>query len=120
MAQALPEHAGNKKIEVWFQDEARIGQKGRLTRIWAVKGSRTPILKDQRFQCAYIFGAVCPVEGKGAAILSPHANTNATNEHLKEISFHVPEGGTPPSSWIGPAGTSLVTSSSCQTHRLLA
>lgn len=35
---------------------------------------------------------MCPAEGKGAAILSPHANTNATNEHLKEISFHVPDG----------------------------
>jgi hypothetical protein len=62
-----------------------------LTRIWALKGSRTPILKDQRFKCAYIFGAVCPASGKAAAILSPWANTDAMNEHLKAISAAVSE-----------------------------
>ncbi|ACP22253.1 hypothetical protein NGR_b07950 (plasmid) [Sinorhizobium fredii NGR234] len=27
-------------IEVWFQDEARIGQKNKITRRWAKRGSR--------------------------------------------------------------------------------
>ena len=34
---------------------------------------------------------MCPASGKGAAILSPHANTSAMNQHLKEISVHVSE-----------------------------
>ena len=40
MKQALPAAARGKPLEIWFQDEARIGQKGTLTRIWARLGSR--------------------------------------------------------------------------------
>jgi len=29
-----------KPIEIWFQDEARIGQQGTLTRLWARRGTR--------------------------------------------------------------------------------
>jgi hypothetical protein len=42
----LPAHAKDKPIEVWFQDEARVGQKGSLTHIWAERGSRPPKLRD--------------------------------------------------------------------------
>jgi hypothetical protein len=38
--QALPAAADRKPVEIWFQDEARIGQKGTLTRLWARIGSR--------------------------------------------------------------------------------
>jgi putative transposase len=39
--EALGERAAGKPVEVWFQDEARVGQQGTLTRIWArlTKGS---------------------------------------------------------------------------------
>jgi hypothetical protein len=40
VAAAIPEHACGKPIELWWQDEARVGQQGTLTRIWAAKGSR--------------------------------------------------------------------------------
>ena len=40
MKAALPDEAQDKPLEIWFQDEARIGQKGTLTRIWAKRGSR--------------------------------------------------------------------------------
>jgi Winged helix-turn helix len=36
----IPQHAKDKPIELWWQDEARIGQQGTLTRIWAERGSR--------------------------------------------------------------------------------
>ncbi len=85
----MPEHTKGKKIEIWWQDEARFGQKGNLIRTWAEKGSRPRLLKDQRFEYVYIFGAVCPEHKKGAAIVVPFSNTNAMNEHLKEISINV-------------------------------
>ena len=46
MKEALPATATAKPIEVWFQDEARIGQKGTLTRIWARIGSRPRAPRD--------------------------------------------------------------------------
>ena len=35
------------KIEIWFQDEARLGQKNKITRRWAKRGSRPCAPKDQ-------------------------------------------------------------------------
>src|SRR3954454_14575219 len=32
--EALPERARGKPVEIWFQDEARVGQQGTLTRVW--------------------------------------------------------------------------------------
>ena len=50
MKQALPAAARGKPLEIWFQDEARIGQKGTLTRIWARLGSRPPGPRDSRYE----------------------------------------------------------------------
>ena len=79
-------------IELWWQDEARIGQKTRITRRWAERGTRPTAPKDQRTRAAYIFGAICPAEGKGAAIVMPKCNTAAMALHLAEISGAVAKG----------------------------
>ena len=81
-----------KPLEIWFQDEARIGQKGTLTRIWARIGSRPPGPRDTRYEWAYIFAAVCPERATGAALVMPYANTEAMNLHLQEISRSVAPG----------------------------
>ena len=77
------------RVEVWFQDEARIGQKNSLTRVWGQTGSRPGAPKDLGFASAYLFGAVCPSEGKAAALIMPICNTAAMNHHLCEISSQV-------------------------------
>lgn len=92
MASALPEHALGKPIEIWWQDEARVGQQGTLTRVWAPRGSRPAIARDRRYTWAYLFGAVCPARGVGAGIVMPSVNLEAMSEHLKEISRNVMPG----------------------------
>lgn len=77
---------------MWFQDEARIGQKNGQARIWARKGTRPRLPADQRYQNAYLFGAICPMRGKGAALMLPVANTAAMQLHLDEISLAVAPG----------------------------
>src|SRR2546425_37296 len=77
------------RVEVWFQDEARIGQKNSLTRVWGQTGSRPVAPKDLGFASAYVFGAVCPSDGKAAALIMPICNTVAMNHHLREISSQV-------------------------------
>jgi hypothetical protein len=72
-------------IEVWFADEARIGQKNKITRRWARRGTRHAAPTDQRTASTYIFGAICPAQGKGAALVLPRCNTRAMNLHLTEI-----------------------------------
>jgi transposase len=78
-----------KRVEIWFQDEARIGQKNGQTYQWAVKGTRPRQPADQRYENAYIFGAVCPERDKGAALVMPYADTDAMQKHLEEISREV-------------------------------
>ena len=79
-------------IEVWFADEARIGQKNKITRRWARRGTRPSAPQDQRTASTYIFGAICPKEGKGAALVLPRCNIDAMNLHLAEIAIAVAPG----------------------------
>ena len=92
MAGALPEHARGKPVEVWFQDEARVGQQGTLTRVWARRGTRPRAPRDRRYAWAYLFGAVCPERAVGAALVLPYADAAATGLHLAEIARHVAPG----------------------------
>jgi hypothetical protein len=89
VAAAIPESERNKPIEIWWQDEARIGQQGTLTRIWAERGSRPRQPRDQRYTWAYIFGAICPARGIGAAWVVPKADAWSMTLHLEEISKQV-------------------------------
>jgi len=79
-------------VEIWFQDEARVGQKNGITHQWALKGSRPRQPKDQRYTALYIFGAVCPQRDIGAALVMPYADTKAMQLHLEEISLNVAKG----------------------------
>ena len=85
----MPEDAAGKPIEVWFQDEARVGQKGGHAYVWAPIGSRPPMVRDNRHDSVHLFGAICPARAIGAAIIMPAVNTEAMNEHLIEISAMV-------------------------------
>jgi hypothetical protein len=77
---------------LWFQDEARVGQKNTITRRWARRGTRPRAPHDQRTKSAYIFGAICPAKGKGAGLVLPRCNTQAMTEHLREISTVIDPG----------------------------
>ena len=81
-----------QRVEIWFQDEARVGQKGGHTYIWAEKGSRPAMVRDNRHDSAYLLGAICPARAVGAAIIMPAVNAEAMNEHLKVISAQVERG----------------------------
>ena len=80
------------EIELWWQDEARIGQKNKLTRRWARRGTRPRAPRDQRTEWAYIFGAICPAKGKGTGLVMPWCDTDAMAAHLIEISAAVDPG----------------------------
>ena len=92
MKQALLACTAATPIEVWFQDEARVGQKGTHSYIWAPIGSRPLMPRDNRHTSAYLFGAICPDRAVGAAIIMPYVNAEAMYEHLKAISAQVAPG----------------------------
>jgi hypothetical protein len=53
---ALPAEAAGKPIEIWFADEAHVGQQGTITRMWAKRGSRPRALRDavRRYPSLYM------------------------------------------------------------------
>jgi hypothetical protein len=67
----------------------RLGQKNKITRRWARRGTRPRAVGDLRTKSAYLFGAICPARGTGAAIVMPHANSDAMQHHLDEIARRV-------------------------------
>jgi hypothetical protein len=95
---ALLSTTAGMPIEIWFQDGRapkeidRVGQQGTLEYVWAPIGSRPAMVRDNRRDSAYLYGAICPARGVGAAIIMPAANTEGMNEHLKEISTQVASG----------------------------
>ena len=72
-------------MEIWLQDEARVGQQGTLTRIRAKRGIRPRAPRDTRCKWSYIFGAACPGRGTAAGLILPCVNTEAMELHLAEI-----------------------------------
>ncbi len=96
MTDAGPAEAAGKPVEVWFADEARVGQQGTLTRVWARRGSRPRAPRDRRYTWTWLFGAVCPARQTGAAVIMPEVNVDAMNEHLAEISRSVSVGAIAP------------------------
>jgi len=44
-----------------------VGQKGSLSYVWAPVGSRPAMVRDNRHDAVYIFGAICPERGVGPA-----------------------------------------------------
>jgi hypothetical protein len=45
------------------------------------------MVRDNRHDTAYLFGAICPARGVGAAMITPTANTECMNLHLQEIAL---------------------------------
>lgn len=82
----IPGHIGLEHVDIWFQDEARFGQQNTTTRLWAKTGSRPRAVKQQQFEYAYLFGAVCPGRGIGQSLVVPWVNKDIMTLHLEQIS----------------------------------
>ena len=78
-------HKG-KRITLWFQDEARIGQKGRVTHRWWWRGKRAPGKCDNRYTSAYLFAAVRAGSDEAHAWVMPQANKQAMQHFLDSFS----------------------------------
>ena len=82
----LPVGIKREQVDLWFHDEARIGQRGTLTRLWARKGSRPRVVRQQQSISAYIFGAFCPARDQSVGLVLPQANTEAMAHQLNALS----------------------------------
>lgn len=97
------------RLEVWFCDEARVGQKTQLGRRWAKLGTRPVAVLDQRTASTYIFGAICPLHGKAVGLILPECNIEAMNLHLVEIAAAVAPGAHESLYWTRRDSTSPIS-----------
>ena len=85
LAKIKRDHPEAKHIEVWVQDESRVGQKGKVGRRWAEKGSNPTTLVHGGFKSVWLFGAFCAERDVGAALVVESVSTAAMNAHLAII-----------------------------------
>jgi transposase len=81
-------HPG-KRVELWFEDEARVGLKGRTGHRWWVRGERPRGLRQQGYEWAHLFGAVRPATGEGFALVLPEVSTAAMQPFLDHFAATV-------------------------------
>jgi transposase len=68
------------------QDEARIGQQGTLTRVWARTGSRPSAVRQSEYEWVYLWAAVEPATGASVAMITPTVDTGLMNTFLAGLS----------------------------------
>jgi transposase len=89
---AIAEQHPDAKVEVWHQDEARFGQKGTLTRVWARRGSRPRRVRQEGRESLYVLTAVCAASGAAVGLVMPELNTAVVNLFLEQFSRELPTG----------------------------
>jgi transposase len=88
----LMARVGRGRVRVMWMDEARIGQQGTLTTVWAPTGSRPVAVKQTKYEWVYLYAAVEPATGFSSALLAPHVNTGTMNAFLKVLAAELDPG----------------------------
>ena len=82
-----------KAVEVWAQDEARLGLKPIARRVWSLRGQRPRSCGRTRYQWLYVYGFVRPKTGSTCAVLLPRVKAERMSEALAEFAARAdPEG----------------------------
>lgn len=76
----------DSKLRFFVMDEARIGQQGTLTRVWAATNSRPTAVRQTEYQWIYLWAAAEPATGESVAMITPTVNTDLMNTFLTGLS----------------------------------
>ena len=82
----------NERLQLWCEDEARVGQKGRTCHRWYQRGVRPPGLADKRFESLYLFAACRPGTDQAFALALPEATTATMNLFLASFAAQLEPG----------------------------
>ena len=84
----------HRQIELWCQDEARLGLKPIVRKVWALRGKRPIAPNHTRYEWLYVYGFVRPATGQTYWLILPTVNTAAMNLALAEFARDVGAGPT--------------------------
>jgi transposase len=80
------------QVQLWCEDEARVGQKGRVCHRWYERGLRPPGLADQRFDSLYLFAACRPGTDEAFALALPEATAASMEVFLAHFARELEPG----------------------------
>jgi len=78
-----------KRLRLFFQDEARFGQQGTTTNVWAKTGSRPEAVRQTAYKYLWVSAAVCPETGLAEGLISSRMDTDTINAFLQQLSARV-------------------------------
>jgi transposase len=82
----------NERLQLWCEDEARVGQKGRTCHRWYERGIRPPGLADKRFASLYLFAACRPGTDQAFALALPEATAASRAVFLERFARELEPG----------------------------
>ena len=85
---AAPEHA----LEVWCEDEARLGLKPIVRKVWALRGQRALASTRTRYEWLYVYGFVRAATGQSYWLIVPTVTTAVMSLALAEFARDVGAG----------------------------
>jgi hypothetical protein len=81
------------EVEVWAQDEHRLGLKPILRRVWIRRGERPLAPVHHRYEWLYVYGFVRPATGESFWLILPTVNKELFSAALGEFCEWVGAGG---------------------------
>jgi transposase len=90
--EAIAEAHQGQRLEVFFEDEARFGQQGTITRVWAPRGSRPRAVRQTQYTYLFVLVAVCAATGAASALIMPELNAAVINQFLEQFARERPAG----------------------------
>ena len=88
LEEAYPE----AEVELWTEDEARLGLKPVMRRVWAPVGMRPIAVAKRGYEWTYLYGFVRPESGEVFWLILPTVNTRLFSMALSEFAKQVGAG----------------------------
>ena len=77
-----------KAVEVWAEDEARLGLKPITRRVWWPKGDRPRSSGRTRYEWLYVYGFARPATGQTFTVILPRVKVERMAEALAAFAAH--------------------------------
>ncbi len=83
-----------KPVEVWAEDEARLGLKPITRRVWWLKGRRPTSSGRTKYEWLYVYGFARPKTGETLTVILPRVNVGRMADALAAFAARADPGGT--------------------------
>jgi transposase len=88
----LKERYPTAKVELWCEDEHRLGLKPIVRKAWSPVGERPIVRVHQRYEWTYLYAFACPEDGQVHWLILPSVNAEVFSVALEHFAREVGAG----------------------------